>query len=228
MSTLSQKTEAFEAYATTDKWLIHARAWLLGMAQHDFVYFKVLDALEFAKQHHTGTRNDGAPEFMHQLGIFRTVSTLHSQIVNPATVYMLIFMHDCVEDPHQETKKFVAPDDIRHNFGEMIERKVLMLSKEILGQKNDDYSLSKIFEDQDTSVVKLGDRENNISTMVGPFKRHRLERYVKETRESFIPGAHAARRKFPSQIGVYNNLQFSIENQLRLVGKILEGYTPNE
>lgn len=216
------------AQAVFDKWLIHARAWLLGLAQKDPVYFEVLDALEFGRQHHTGVRNDSAPEFMHQLGIFRTVSTLHLQIANPAMVYKLIFLHDAVEDPNQQTKKFVAPDEVRHNFGVDVERKVLLLSKEILGQKNPDYNLSVIFADQDTSVAKLGDRENNISTMVGPFKRARLIRYVTETRNEFIPGAQRARRLFPFQIGVYNNLQFSIENQLRLVDKILEGYVPHE
>ncbi len=211
-----------------DKWLIHARAWLLGLAQHDVSYFKVLDALEFGRAHHDGKRNDGSPEFIHQLGIFRTLATLHLQIADPVMVYILVFLHDTIEDANQTTKKFVSPDEIRKLFGGEVEQKVLLMSKEILGQVNPHYNLKAIFADQDAGLAKLGDRENNISSMVGTFKRHRLERYVKETRAEFIPGARGARQAFPFQIGVYNNLQFSIENQLKLIDKILAGYVPNE
>ncbi len=172
-----------------------------------------------------GQRYDDAPYSVHLTDVFDVL--LEFDYIEK-DLLAAAWLHDAVEDPNQQTKKFVAPDEVRHNFGVDVERKVLLLSKEILGQKNPDYNLSVIFADQDTSVAKLGDRENNISTMVGPFKRARLIRYVTETRNEFIPGAQRARRLFPFQIGVYNNLQFSIENQLRLVDKILEGYVPHE
>ncbi len=205
-----------------------ARYWLLGMAATDPEYFTVLRALEFGLAHHNGKRNDDSPEFIHQLGIFLRLKTLHRHIRNPKMVYMLVFLHDIIEDQNQATKKFVAPEDIEREFGAAVRVKVLKLSKEILGQKNPEYSLDSIFEDEDCGVAKLGDRDDNISTMVGPFKRHRLVRYVNETRTEFLPRAKMARRRFPDQECVYENLKLSLIHQLRLVDLILSGYKPEE
>ena len=47
------------------------------------------------------------------------------------------------------------------------------------------------------SVHGRGDRVNNVSSMIGVFKRSRLERYVKETMEEFVPRLKMARRAFP-------------------------------
>lgn len=205
-----------------DKLLISARYWLLGMAESDPRYFKVLEAMEYGLERHCGTRNGGAPEFIHQLGIFHQLRTLHKHIKNPITVYILAFLHDVVED------KNVPLLEIEQIWGSEIARKLDLLSKEVLGVKKESYSLDPVFEDEDASVVKGGDRVNNVSSMVGVFKRHRLERYVKETAEEFLPRLKLARRRFPHQEAVYEAIKLELVNQLTLINHILEGYVPEE
>lgn len=211
-----------------DKLLISARYWLLGMAEHDPEYFKVIEALELGLEHHDGYRNGGDPEFIHQLGIFHYLRTLHKHIKNPKTVYKLVFLHDALEDPNQKTKAFITPEDIREQFGEAFLAKLKKMSKEILGQKNPDFSLDAVFDDEDTSVAKGGDRVDNVSSMIGVFKRARLERYVKETMEEFLPRLKKARRKFASQEAIYENIKMELVGTITLIGHILEGYVPHE
>lgn len=213
---------------TFDKLLISARYWLLGMAEHDPEYFKVIEALEMGLEHHDGHRNGGDPEFVHQLGIFHYLRTLHKHIKNPKTVYKLVFLHDALEDPNQKTKKFVTPEEIRDAFGEPFLVKLKKMSKEILGQKNPDFSLDAVFDDEDTSVAKGGDRVDNVTSMIGVFKRARLERYVKETMEEFLPRLKKARRKFASQEAIYENIKMELVGTITLIGHILEGYVPHE
>jgi (p)ppGpp synthase/HD superfamily hydrolase len=211
-----------------DKLLISARYWLLGMAEHDPEYFKVIEALELGLVHHDGHRNGGDPEFIHQLGIFHYLRTLHKHIKNPKTVYKLVFLHDALEDPNQKTKAFITPAEIEEAFGTAFLVKLKKMSKEILGQKNPDFSLDAVFDDEDTSVAKGGDRVDNVTSMVGVFKRSRLERYVKETMEEFLPRLKKARRKFASQEAIYENIKMELIGTITLIGHILEGYEPHE
>ena len=204
-----------------DKLLISARYWLLGMSQTDPAYFKVSEALEYALLHHNGQRNGGDHEFIHQLGIFHNLRTLHNHIQNPVNVYILAFLHDTVED------KNVPLEEIERMFGPEIKHKVDLLSKEVLGQKKADYNLSEAFNDIDTSVVKTADRINNVSSMVGVFKQPRLLRYYNETKDIFFPLIKAARRNFPSQEPVYENFKLQLVNQLVLVDKLLN-FMPDE
>jgi (p)ppGpp synthase/HD superfamily hydrolase len=210
-----------------EKLLIAARYWLLGMAEHDVRYFKVLRALELGLLHHNGLRNGGDPAFVHQLGIFHHIRTLHKHLVDPVMVYTLVFLHDYIEDPQKDAqtgaKVYRTPEDVRQEFGDDVLKKVLRLSKEIMGQPNPDYDPNLIWEDQDCSVAKGGDRVNNVSTMVGVFKLARLERYVKETIEIFLPGLKVSRRKFPQQEAVYENIKLELINQLQLIQHIVDG-----
>ena len=208
-----------------EKLRIAARYWLLGMAENNPAYYKVLEAMEYGEAHHDGTRNGGQPEFIHQLSIFHQVRTLHRHIRNPVTVYILIFLHDAVEDPRtdKETKEkhFISLEEVEKKWGEVIALKVKKLSKEIMGVKNVDYSLDAIFEDEDTAVVKAGDRVDNVSSMFGVFKRPRLERYVKETVEEFLDRIKAARRRFPDQEGIFENMKLELVNQLTLINHLM-------
>lgn len=207
-----------------EKLRIAARYWLLGMAKSDPAYYKVLEAMELSNDHHNGSRNGGDPEFIHQLGIFHNLRTLHDHIRNPITVYILVFLHDAVEDPNKATRKLISLEEVEKRFGSMISFKVRLLSKEILGQPNPDYSLDDIFDDEDTAVVKSGDRVDNISSMYGVFKPARLERYVKETLEEFIPRIKNARRRFPDQEAVFENMKLELVNQLDLISHLMESH----
>jgi hypothetical protein len=98
----------------------------------------------------------------------------------------------------------------------------------VLGQKNPGYSLDVIFDDEDTSVAKGGDRVDNVRSMVGVFKRPRLERYMKETAEEFIPRLKLARRRFPRQEAIYENIKLELIGQMTLITHILDGFAPEE
>jgi (p)ppGpp synthase/HD superfamily hydrolase len=209
-----------------DKLMLAARFWLIGMAENDEQYYQVLKALEIASKHHNGKRNGGDPEIIHQLGIFHRLRTLHRHIKNPVTVYCLVFLHDSLEDPNQETKEYISPQLIEEEFGLEFLIKLKKMSKEIMGVKNPDYSLQTIFEDEDTGVAKLGDRDDNVSSMYGVFKPERLARYVKETEEQFLPLIKVHRRKFPYQEAVMENLKLSLVNQLRLIKSKREEHDP--
>lgn len=212
-----------------EKLVISARYWLLGLAESNPEYFKVITAMEMCLAHHDGVRNGGEPEAMHMLGIFHHVRTLHKHIKNPVTVYILIFCHDMIEDPNQKTKAFITLDEIEREFGAVIRGKLVKMSKSIHGQPNAGYSLDEIFSDEDCSVAKGGDRVNNVSTMVGVFKAVRLARYIKETTEEFLPRLKLARRKFPHQDAVYQNLKLELVNQLTLISHIVNGvHIPQE
>ena len=202
-----------------EKLLVSARYWLLGMAQNDPSYLKVLEALEFSRTKHNGIRNGGAPEISHQLGIFHNLRTMHNHLSNPTNVYILAFTHDTVED------KNVPLAEIESRFGTEIAAKLDLLSKEVLGIKKVNYSLEPAFADIDASVVKLADRINNVSSMVGVFKKPRLARYFNETKDEFFPHLKMARRLFPSQEPVYENFKLQLVNQLLLIENILQGMT---
>ncbi len=204
------------------KLLIGARYWLLGMAEENPEYYKVIDALEFALVRHDGQRNGGEPEFIHQLSIFHHIRTLHRHLRNPVTVYTLVFLHDVVED------KNVSLEEIEKRWGSEVARKLDLLSKEVLGVKKQNYSLVPVFQDVDASVVKFGDRVHNISSAVGVFKKSRLIRYTNEVKIDFIPNAKISRRLFPDQEAVYENMKLELVNQVNLIDNIIDNYQPEE
>lgn len=210
------------------KLFIATRYWLLGAAENDERYFKVLEVMEFAASHHDGKRNGGDPEFIHQLGIFQYVRTLHKHLKNPVMVYMLIFGHDMLEDPNQRTNAYVNPQDVEDCWGAEFLVKLKKMSKNILGQKNEAYSLDEIFADEDCGPAKGGDRVDNVDSMLTVFKRSRLERYLKETVHEFLPRLKSARRMFPHQEAVYENIKRSLLNTVTLISHVIEGYVPNE
>lgn len=207
--------------STFDKLMLSARYWLQGMSVQDSRYIMVLEVMEMARNHHNGFRNGGDPEFIHQIRIFHYLRTLHAHLKNPWMVYALVFAHDMVEDPNQLTKIHIDPAELEDRWGTLFTSKVLKLSKEIKGKPNAAYSLVTIFEDEDCGPAKGGDRVDNLSDAVGVFKRPRLMRYIVETEEKFLPNTKLARRRFPSQEGVYENIKLEMLNQLKMAKKVV-------
>lgn len=135
-------------------------------------------------------------------------------------VYKLAFAHDVIEDPNQETGKWIDPAELLR-WGADFQAKVLKMSKKVMAQENPNYSLTAIFEDEDCGPAKGGDRVNNVSTMVGIFKPARLARYVRETADEFLPRLKAARRRFPHQEPVYESIKLQLVNHLQLIDHII-------
>lgn len=232
---MSNYQESFERRA------IAARYWLLAMigtSQNAAEYNAALSIMEMSMAHHNGKRNGGAPEFVHQVSIFHHIRTFHHLLGTDAPLYyILAFTHDIIEDGQKQddgTVKFMPLVEVANvmRTSGMEETRVAYvidllktLSKEILGQKNPDYSLEQIFANKITFVVKLADRCDNVSTMMGVFKKERAQRYVKETKEKFVVLAKGARRSFPELEAVFENMKMFLDAQLRLIDQMMPGYT---
>jgi (p)ppGpp synthase/HD superfamily hydrolase len=194
--------------------LAFTKCWLNSAAQHNSQYLKVIEAFEVSQRHHNGVRNGGAPEFSHQLEIFRYVFNLHGCIQNPALVYKLIFMHDALEDPNQDTGIYLMEEYASSIFTEDEFIKLKNISKSIEGYKNPGYSLDTIFNDRELSIVKGADRVNNVKSMIGVFNPARLKRYAQETTKEFLFRLDECVVKFPEQAAIYkaikNDLIFTL------------------
>lgn len=203
--------------ANFEKLKISARYFLLGLATHNHDYYKVIEAMELMLRLHTGKRNGGEPEAIHQLGIFHQVRCMHEQLSDPITTYITVFLHDAGED------KNLQVETVKERFGEKASKCFDLISKNI-GDETKDLNtyLANCFNDEVVSVVKLADRINNVSTMVGVFKPERLARYIKETREEYVPLIKVARRKFPAQEPIYENFKLQLLNQLKLIDNIVD------
>ena len=189
-----------------DKLKISARYFLLGMAEQDPEYFKAVAALEKCLKVHNGHRNGGAPAAIHQLGIFSHIRTFHRVLVDPVTVYCTIFCHDMIEDTD------VVYDDLVSEFGVAVADATHLVTK----YPNCDMThyYDTIFSDREASIVKLGDRCNNMGTAVGVFRPERLRRYYDETLTEFIPRISKVRKMFPQQESFYENAKLMLWHQL--------------
>lgn len=205
-----------------DKLLHAARYWLLGMATNDRRYIMPLEVMEMAREHHNGLRNGGDPEFIHQLRIFHYTRTMHLHLKNPWMVYSLAFGHDMVEDPNQKTKVYIDPDELGRRWGAAFQQKIILMSKEIQGQKNPAYSLKAIFADEDAGPAKGADRIDNLGDAVGIFSYPRLQRYVTETEMEFIGNLKTGRRLFQHQEAVYENMKLQMNNQVKMAKAVLD------
>lgn len=192
-----------------DKLTVAMRYWLLGKG-----FFRTLEAMEFGRRHHTGTRKDGIiPEFQHQLEIMSHCRTL--QLMDMELVLTAIPLHDVVEDCN------VDIEEIGRLFGKDVQNVVWLLTKEYRGVKK---SMPEYFraisEDPHASIGKGTDRVNNMGSMVGVFTQAGQAHYVREVKELFFPMLKTARRKFPQQEAAYENIKLILENQVRLVEAI--------
>lgn len=75
-----------------------------------------------------------------------------------------------------------------------------------------------IITDYEDWCVKIKgiDRVHNLTTMLGGFKPQKRVEYIQETQEYVLPMLKQARRNFPDQECVYENLKFIIINQINL------------
>ena len=196
-----------------DKLAISLRYYLLGCK-----YFQALKAMEFAAKFHTGMRKDGkTPEFSHQMLIVQYLRTLHSGLLEPEDTFSSGFLHDTPED-HD-----VGFDEIENKFGAKIAKSVRLLTKKYRGTViPEQYYYEQIAEDSIASIVKGGDRNHNISTMVGTFTREKQLSYIEETEKFVLPMLKTARRNFPEQESVYENEKLLLKSQIVLIRKINE------
>lgn len=187
---------------------IALRYWLLGKQ-----YYGAVEAMEYAASFHRGVRKDGVtPEFSHQVAIVSQLRTLDSALRYPQEVFTAGFLHDVREDYG------VSDAEIVHRFGGQVASAVDALTKEFRGEKREPASVfDAIGNDPIASVVKLADRVHNHQSMVGVFSEAKMRAYLGETRTYFFPMIRRARRRFPDQEPVYENLKLVLVSQVELI-----------
>lgn len=197
------------------KMKIVIRYWLLGKG-----YYKAVEAMDFAESFHTGKRKDGEHEFSHQVRIANYLRAFDSLMDYPEETFCAVWLHDVPEDYD------VSIEVIREMFGDIVANAVFLLSKVIEGNKigNEVYYAqmvnSKSPECQVASLGKVADRLDNLMTMLGGFDSAKQMSYLEETLEFVVPMAKKAKRMFPKQEGIFENMKYIIANHVRLYTEI--------
>jgi (p)ppGpp synthase/HD superfamily hydrolase len=194
------------------KRLIVLRSWL-GAKE----YFRALKALEFALSYHTGTRKDGVtPEYAHQILIAMYMKTLSKGLLFPEETFITIFCHDLVED-HDVSIQYIT-----EKFDEKSGYAVELLTKLDFGiEKPPEYYYNEIATDPIASVAKGGDRIHNIQSMPTVFTREKQKEYIVETETLVLPMIKRAKRNFPEQESIYENIKLVLISQIELIELIL-------
>jgi len=195
------------------KRLIVLRSWLEAKE-----YYTALKALEFAMAHHTGLRKDGiTPEFAHQILIAMYLKTLSKYLLFPEETFITIFCHDLVEDYDVSLKLIVE------KFGEKSAHSIEIISRKVNGtDKTPEYYYEEIATDAVASVSKGGDRIHNIQSMPKVFTKQKQEQYISETETLILPMIKRAKRNFPEQEPIYENIKLVLISQIELIKLILE------
>lgn len=203
-----------------EKLKLSLRYWLLARAETQPEYYKVLDALEYAAQFHQGRRKDGqTPEFQHQLEIVQYVRTLSNGLMHPVETLAAGLLHDVAEDYD------VGFEELEDRFGKSIAHPVMLLTKKHRGhQVPADLYFARIAKDPVASVVKGGDRINNLQSMLGVFSLDKQNRYCQETLDYFLPMLKEARRTFARQEPVYENIKLMLKSQLVLLQAVRDAH----
>jgi (p)ppGpp synthase/HD superfamily hydrolase len=194
------------------KMKIALRAFLQGKG-----YFTALRAMDFAEKLHDGVRKDGQPEFSHQVSQALYAITLVDLLNHPEETIAVIFLHDTIED------KDVTHGELIKLFGITIADATLKMSKVVNGFRIPD----EIYYDTLTncpiaSVAKGFDRIHNLLTMLGGFSVTKRVSYIQETMDKTVPMLKIARRRFPEQLSVYENIKFVMTNQVQLYNALNE------
>lgn len=195
------------------KLFISLRYWLLGMSEQNQDWRMPLNALEYAKNIHTGLRKDGAtPEFQHQLEIAHYLRTLYKGLLFPAQTIAAALLHDVPEDYD------VSYQEISTLCGSMVAEDVELLTKKHMGTtKNLETYFLKMATSPRASIIKGADRINNHQTMHGAFTPEKQASYLHETKQFILPMIKNARRLHPEQEQIYENVKFILNSQIELI-----------
>lgn len=184
-------------------------------------YFYALKALNFAKKHHTGFRKDKVtPEISHQYEIALFASTLRD-LIDEELILTSILLHDIMEDYDVEKIQIEQLFGSKHEdltFGKKVAEVVWKLTKKFKGVKK---SPEEYFQDISdcpfASIAKSCDRIHNLQSMIGVFSLEKMESYIKESKDFFLPMIKQSKYNFPEQSLAYFNVQQMMKSQIFLI-----------
>lgn len=192
-------------FSEHNKLTLAARYWLIGKASVDSRFLITLNAFNISQVFHKGVRKDGVTqEFYHQINIFSYLRTLESLMSFPELVLATALLHDTYED-YEESHEILRRD------APLVYEYVVRVSKVRDGEK---IPYQQYFEEMSncpiTSVVKIVDRIHNLSTMNGVFSTEKKKQYIQDVYDYFYPMIKVARRKFPEQEALYEQLKSTL------------------
>lgn len=141
-------------------------------------------------------RHDGRDYFIHPIAVaqmaldFKIVGDLIRQADTKSADILLAtcLLHDIVEDVD-----YITSETIKEEFGIDVMRNVDNVSKRE-GEAFSDY-IDRFSSDPISSLVKILDRLNNVSTLANSTAKHRKNQ-LEETRTIYIPLTKIFRRKY--------------------------------
>jgi hypothetical protein len=201
-----------------DKLYVSMQYFLLGMIVYDRTYQVAYDALMFAETYHVGFRKDGVtPEFQHQLEIGHLIRTMLRGLMYPAETLASVFLHDTPED--YGVKRAI----IEEKFGPRVAHATALLNKydDEGNAKPLDTYYSDMAYDPIASVAKPADNAHNQSTMGTVFAFKKQFDYSLNIKTRSWEMMKVARRNWPQQESVYENLKFLLRVQYNAVQAML-------
>jgi (p)ppGpp synthase/HD superfamily hydrolase len=126
-------------------------------------------------------------------------------------------LHDLGEDYGD----LISFEEIGEATDEIVAADCRLLAKEYRGEKKTPGQyFGPLSGNPRISVVKGGDRVHNMRTMAGVFKLEKQIAYCDETEEHFFTFLKLARRAFPEQEPVYENIKFMLTTQMGIYRSI--------
>ena len=146
------------------------------------------DAFNFAKEVHAHqTRDEGTPYFNHPYRVAMYMAKeMHTGDANTIATGLL---HDVMEDG-----KGVTHSVLEEKFNEDVARNVSLLSKKKVPDSQHEQMLTAYYDHLkkaplDVKRVKISDRLDNIRSLHLSPDKEKVPRYIKETREIYLPMA---------------------------------------
>jgi (p)ppGpp synthase/HD superfamily hydrolase len=191
---------------------------LMGRASLDPAWFIAVRALDLGLKYHTGFRKDGkTPEFQHQIEIALYLLTMEKLLTDAPRTIADALLHDLGEDYGDQ----ISFEEIGEVTDEIVATDCRLLAKEYRGEKKTpDAYFGPLSDNYRVSVVKGSDRVHNMRTMAGVFTLEKQVKYCDETEEHFFTFLKLARRNFPEQEPVYENIKFMLTTQMRIYRSI--------
>jgi sugar/nucleoside kinase (ribokinase family) len=139
----------------------------------------VEDAFAFAREAHRGqTRDEGTPYFAHPCRVARILGS-ELGVIDPELLASAL-LHDTLEDVPIDRSYFEA------RFGPTVSNVVLSLTR-APGVAKEDYLKGLSMASDDTLLVKMADRIDNLRQLHLSPHHGKAERYLDETRDYVLP-----------------------------------------
>ena len=159
--------------------------------------------LPYAREMHKGQYRkgpDNIPYICHPMFVACHALSLG---LNDDNLISAALLHDVCEDCGVAVCDLPVNEETKHIVALLTKDKVAYKKSE---QGKEAY-YSAISQNESALMIKLLDRCNNVSSMVGGFRKEKIEFYAKETKQWFYPLIELAKKEYPK----YHKQIFSIQ-----------------